>query len=88
MTNPDSPDQPECCRRSFGASLKDTAKRLLDNPKLAPRKVASERLTICEECDHYRKDKMQCDICQCVMPLKTTFSNMRCPIDKWEEYVH
>jgi len=77
---------PECCRRSFAASIKDTAKRLLENPKLAPRKVTANRMEICRDCEHYKTDTTQCDICQCFMPVKTTFANVKCPIDKWEEY--
>ena len=79
-------DSLECCRRSFGDSLRDTAKRLIQNPRIAPRAVARERLTICESCDRYLPEKMQCSICQCIMPLKTTMSNMKCPVDKWFEY--
>lgn len=79
-------DSIECCRRSFGDSLRDTARRLLQNPGIAPRSVAKERMSICEACDRYLPDKMQCSICQCIMPLKTTMSNMRCPLDKWTEY--
>lgn len=79
-------DNLECCRRSFSASLKDTAKRLLENPRLAPRKVAKERLEVCQSCDRYIPENMQCSICQCIMPLKTTMANMKCPIDKWTEY--
>lgn len=79
-------DNLECCRRSFGDSLKDTARRLIQNPRFAPRAVARERLSICEECDRYICDKMQCSLCQCIMPLKTTMANMRCPLDKWTEY--
>ena len=75
----------DCCRRSFAASIKDTAKRLLEDPSVAPRSVANERLTICESCDRYTAKKT-CEICQCFMPLKTTMSNMKCPIDKWLEY--
>jgi hypothetical protein len=76
----------ECCRRSFGVSLIDTAKRLFDNPKLAPRSVAAERLETCKACDHYKKDTTQCDICQCFMPIKTSFANVECPLDKWGAY--
>ncbi len=79
-------ENPECCRRSFAASLKDTALRLLKNPKLAPRAIAAERLAICERCDRYKADTTQCEICQCFMPIKTTFANVKCPLDKWEEY--
>lgn len=76
----------ECCRRSFGASLRDTAKRLFDNPKLAPRSVAAERMETCKACDHYKNDTTQCDICLCFMPIKTSFANVECPIDKWGAY--
>ena len=78
-------ENPECCRRSFAASIKDTAKRLLEDPTVAPRAVAAERLTICEGCDRYTKKKT-CEICQCYMPLKTTMANMACPIEKWIEW--
>jgi hypothetical protein len=78
-------NDPECCRRSFAASIKDTARRLLEDPSVAPRSVANERLAICESCDRYTSKKT-CEICQCFMPLKTTMSNMKCPIDKWMEY--
>jgi len=77
---------PECCRRSFAASIKDTAKRLLEDPTVAPRQVAIDRIRICDGCDHYRKTAQTCEICGCFMPLKTTMANMACPIDKWKEW--
>lgn len=79
-------ESPECCRRSFAASIKDTARRLLQDPTIAPRAVAKERLSICESCDRYLPDTGQCSICLCYMKLKTTMANMKCPIDKWEEW--
>jgi hypothetical protein len=79
-------EAPDCCRRSFAASIKDTAKRLLENPSMAPRVVAKERMDICESCDRYTSDSQQCSICLCFMPLKTAAANMRCPIDKWTEW--
>ncbi len=77
---------PECCRKSFAASIKDTAKRLLEDPTVAPRSVHNDRMAICESCDRYREDSQTCEICRCYMPLKTTMANMKCPIDKWEEW--
>ena len=77
---------PECCRRSFAASIKDTAARLLADPTVAPRAIAAERLAVCESCDRYRADTKQCEICLCYMPLKTAAANMRCPIDLWTEW--
>lgn len=76
----------DCCRRSFGASLLDSAKKVLSNPKLCPRIVRQERLSTCEACDHYLGDTDQCEICLCIMSIKTSFANVRCPLDKWEEH--
>lgn len=76
----------ECCKRNFGDSLKDTAKRLLDNPRLAPRAVAQERLKTCEACNRYISENMQCSLCLCIMPVKATFANMSCPLDLWGEW--
>jgi recombinational DNA repair protein RecR len=78
-------ETPDCCRRSFAASIKDTAKRLLEDPTVAPRSVVNARLKICESCDRYTSKKT-CEICQCFMPLKTTMANMTCPIDLWKEW--
>jgi hypothetical protein len=78
-------EAPDCCRRSFAASIKDTAARLLQDPTIAPRVVSRQRLDICESCDRYT-EKKTCEICQCYMPLKTTMANMKCPIDKWVEW--
>lgn len=77
---------PECCRRSFAASIKDTAARLLADPTVAPRRVALLRMEVCESCDRYRQDKQTCEVCGCFMPLKTTMANMECPIQKWTEW--
>jgi hypothetical protein len=81
-----SDESPECCRRSFGASLRDSAKKVLENPKLAPRSVRNERLSLCHKCDHYLEDTDQCDICYCILGIKASFANMRCDIDKWGEW--
>ena len=81
-----SEEAPDCCRRSFAASIKDTARRLLEDPTVAPRSVAAERLAICEGCDHYIAESGQCDICLCYMKLKCAMANMKCPLDKWMEH--
>jgi hypothetical protein len=82
-------ENPECCRRSFGASIKDTAARLLADPTIAPRQVAKDRLAICESnvCGAFNERGSTCERCGCYMPLKTTMANMRCPIDHWTEWM-
>jgi len=81
-----SEEAPDCCRKSFAASIKDTARRLLEDPTVAPRDVSRQRMKICAECDRYKEDSQLCEICGCFMPLKTAAANMRCPLDKWEEW--
>lgn len=76
----------ECCKRNFADSLKDSARRVLENPRIVPRAVRLSRLETCHSCDRYLSETDQCSICQCIMGIKTSFANMRCPIDKWEEY--
>jgi hypothetical protein len=75
---------PECCRRSFAASLKDSAKEVLKNPKLVPRAERKERLAVCHSCDHYIEDSDQCDVCLCIMSIKASFEAMDCPLGKWK----
>jgi hypothetical protein len=75
----------ECCRRSFGASLRDSAAEVLKNPKLVSRIERKERLAICHSCDHYIENSDQCDVCLCIMSIKTSFEAMDCPLDKWEK---
>ena len=76
----------DCCRRTFANSIKDTAKRLLQNPTMAPRAIAQERMAMCESCDRFISESKICEICGCYLPLKTAAANMKCPIDKWEEW--
>lgn len=78
----------ECCRKSFGESLKDTAKRLVKSPRMVPSEVKKERLEICRSCDKYLPKTDQCSVCHCFMGIKTGFANMRCPVKPpmWTEY--
>lgn len=76
----------DCCRRSFAASIKDTATRLLQDPSIAPRRVSMLRMQVCRECDKFLPDSGQCSLCQCYMELKTKMANVACPIGKWVEF--
>ena len=44
-----------------------------------------ERLNICKSCEHLKKPLgiMQCDVCKCVMIVKTALKNSECPLKKW-----
>lgn len=44
-----------------------------------------ERLNICKNCEHLKRPLgiMQCNICKCIMILKTSLKSSECPIKKW-----
>jgi hypothetical protein len=86
MTEENREHQEECCRRSFFASATDTAKRLVQDPSRAPDEVVKERMAICGQCSYYNHNK--CDLCGCVMTIKSQWANMTCPHDppKWVEF--
>ncbi len=74
----------ECCKKNFFASLADTAMRMVKDPTMVPDNVKDERLAICAECEH-NKDGT-CELCGCVLALKSRFGNMACPAGKWLEF--
>ena len=41
------------------------------------------RMPICKACENYRPLLKQCKLCQCIMPVKTSFEFFHCHIDKW-----
>jgi hypothetical protein len=50
------------------------------------RKVAAERLKICEECPELDPVLYQCQQCGCFMKAKTMFMDSKCPLDKWGKH--
>lgn len=56
---------------------------------LNPNKPRSEselkeaRLSICRDCAHWRPRTGRCGKCGCIMQLKTSLKNAKCPIGKW-----
>jgi hypothetical protein len=52
---------------------------------LASVKDRLKRAEICHACDHYRRSTKQCTICGCLISLKISWANTRCPADKWLE---
>ena len=43
--------------------------------------LSQERLSICKECPHYKKER--CMLCGCYTPAKTRWFTEQCPIEKW-----
>jgi hypothetical protein len=50
------------------------------------RKMAKERMEICDKCDYYRPLTTQCAKCSCFMNVKGMWPNAKCPINKWGPY--
>lgn len=50
------------------------------------KKIAQERMKICEGCEYYRKLTTQCTKCSCYMKVKALWPVAKCPIDKWDRH--
>ena len=48
-----------------------------------PSQLSSKRMTICRTCEHFQRRFSICGKCGCVLPIKTRFPMMKCPIGKW-----
>lgn len=46
-------------------------------------KLSDERMAICNECEHLKKDSKKCELCGCFMEYKTMLPFAACPIGKW-----
>ena len=55
----------------------------LSESLLHRKEVAKERMLICIDCDKYIKATTQCDVCKCVMLIKTILPSSVCPLNKW-----
>ncbi len=52
-------------------------------PSVTLTEVQTERLDICNTCEHYVKSSTSCLKCGCFMKLKVKFKNVGCPVGKW-----
>jgi Family of unknown function (DUF6171) len=48
------------------------------------KRIADERLAICQTCEFLDKRLGLCEKCGCFMEFKTMFSWAECPIGKWK----
>lgn len=50
------------------------------------KKIAEERMNICQTCVYYRPLTTQCAKCGCFMKFKTMLMRASCPKGKWESH--
>lgn len=53
---------------------------------LVPDSVQETRYNTCLNCDKFYSLLKTCQLCHCVMPLKTKLAMASCPIKKWDKY--
>lgn len=58
--------------------------RFFKRPELVPMLVETERDMRCLQCP--ANERGQCQLCTCVIALKTKFSTESCPAGRWREY--
>lgn len=49
-------------------------------------KTKETRLRQCLDCEHFNANGSQCNICGCIVPLKTKVKTEKCPLGIWTEY--
>lgn len=48
------------------------------------KKIADERFSICQACEHLDPNCNRCRKCGCFMKLKSMYMGAECPIGKWK----
>ena len=52
-------------------------------PGIATREQRNQRLLVCTQCEHLRKDFNQCSLCGCFVLAKTWAKSSACPDRRW-----
>lgn len=45
--------------------------------------VLNNRVQVCKQCEHITKAFL-CNMCKCFIPIKATFKDSKCPLNKWD----
>jgi uncharacterized Fe-S radical SAM superfamily protein PflX len=65
------------------SSIVDKFKTKVTDRLIAPKEISSNRLNICENCEHLIKITRQCSKCFCVVDAKARLRSSTCPEGKW-----
>ncbi len=76
-------DSENCCKKNIFQSFLDSVGKISKDPSFASKNIVEERLKICRSCDRFNESISMCRECGCNMILKTRFSVVNCPINKW-----
>ncbi len=47
--------------------------------------LKQERLATCHECENFKERFKKCSVCGCIMPLKVSLVDSKCPEGRWKE---
>lgn len=61
--------------------IKKQAEAIIDNDVPADTNIVEDRLEICNNCEHFKKN--MCLKCGCILSFKTRLKHSNCPIGKW-----
>jgi hypothetical protein len=67
--------------------LKAVGKALSDKIEILSEEETNNRMDICKKCEKFNtnsnKGYGRCEVCGCIMVIKTKFAQLACPIAKW-----
>jgi len=65
------------------SSIVEKFKNKVTDRLIAPKEISTNRLSICESCEHLMNVTRQCRKCFCIVDAKTKLRNAKCPEGKW-----
>jgi len=66
------------------STAKDVAVHVVRTGSITASKEESDRrLSVCDTCEMYDKEKSRCNKCGCFMKSKVLFIAATCPLNKW-----
>ena len=71
-----------CCG-TVTKAVKAAVVHLYTGMQKAPLILYIERLSTCEECEHFNTDKIRCNHCRCFIKVKANWLEQHCDLNKW-----
>jgi len=76
------PTRPQIVKNLLTAVAEEAQALIMQRPSVTEEEQ-DKRMKLCESCDRFLIDQIQCSACGCFMKVKTKFKSALCPLGKW-----